>query len=65
VVKIIPSPGPLAPEDHSRGWAGELRGFLGFVTARSPWLLALTLLMLLPWVGSALTSAARCFIPYQ
>ena len=45
--------------------AAELRGFLAFVSGQSPMLLVLTLLMLLPWVGSRISAVARVFVPYR
>ncbi|MDD5628899.1 MAG: hypothetical protein PHU21_07535 [Elusimicrobia bacterium] len=66
VVKMIPAPPPpAAPQKPQRRVAEELRRFLAFVMGQSPMLLVLTLLMLLPWVGTRLAAAARVFVPYR
>ncbi len=66
VVKMVPAPRPPAVAARpSRPAAAELRRFLGFAAEQSPLLLVLTLLMLLPWVGSGMAAAARVFVPYK
>ena len=66
VVKMMPAPQTPAPAQSPRHRvAAELRGFLAFVSGQSPMLLVLTLLMLLPWVGSCLATAVRVFVPYR
>ncbi|MCX5795741.1 MAG: hypothetical protein NTY77_09630 [Elusimicrobia bacterium] len=66
VVKMMPAPpAPPAPQHPKRRVAGELRGFLAFVAGQYPMLLVLTLLMLLPWVGSRVAAAVRVFVPYR
>jgi hypothetical protein len=66
VVKMAPVPQPPAAAPQPRRQAAvELRRFLGFVAGQSPLLLVLTLLMLLPWVGSGMAAAARVFVPYK
>jgi hypothetical protein len=63
---MIPAPPPpAAPQKPQRRVAEELRRFLAFVMGQSPMLLVLTLLMLLPWVGTRLAAAARVFVPYR
>ncbi len=65
VVKMMPAPQQAEPQRPQRRPAEELRGFLAFVAGHSPMLLVLTLLMLLPWVGSRVAAVARVFVPYR
>jgi hypothetical protein len=68
VVKMMPAPPALAPSSSQRSkrlLARDARRFLAFVMDHSPMLLVLTLLMLLPWVGSRVAAVARIFVPYR
>ncbi|MBI5239669.1 MAG: hypothetical protein HY926_04295 [Elusimicrobia bacterium] len=66
VVKMVPAPrSPAAAPRSRRPAAAELRRFLRFAAGQSPLLLVLTLLMLLPWVGSGAAAASRVFVPYK
>jgi hypothetical protein len=66
VVKLAPAPPAPAPVQRpKRQLAKEMSGFLAFVAGQSPMLLALTVLMLLPWVGSGMVAAVRVFVPYR
>jgi len=66
VVKMMPAPqAPAAAPRRRRPIAAQLRGFLAFAADQSPLLLVLTLLMLLPWVGSGVAAAVRVFVPYR
>jgi hypothetical protein len=66
VVKMAPVPAPPAAAPQPKRQASvELRRFLGFAAEQSPLLLVLTLLMLLPWVGSGMAAAVRVFVPYK
>lgn len=67
VVKMVPAPSAPAPtpQRSQRRISEELRSFLTFAVGQSPVLLVLTLLMLLPWVGSGVAAAVRIFVPYR
>jgi hypothetical protein len=66
VVKLMPAPqAPAALSRPRRVLAAQMRGFLTFAADQSPLLLVLTLLMLLPWVGSGVAAAVRVFVPYR
>jgi hypothetical protein len=65
VVKMVPAPPAPTPQKPQRRLPDELRGFLRFAVGQSPLLLVLTLLMLLPWVGSGMAAAVRVFVPYR
>ena len=64
VVKIVPSP-DSGPGGSAPMPLRPLEEFLSFALGRAPFLLAATLLMLIPSLGGALLSAAEIFIPYR
>ena len=65
VVKMVSAPQASTEPARPQDAAARIAGFGGYVASHAPILLVLTLLMLLPWVGAGLTTAARVFVPYR
>jgi len=65
VVKIIPLGGEVPPPAPASPAAGGLSGFAAFAVQRGPWLIILTLLLLLPSLRAPARRAASVFSPYR
>jgi hypothetical protein len=67
VAKIIPVGGevPPPPVDSSPAANGKVGGFAKFAIQRGPWLIILTLLLLLPSLRAPARRAAAVFNPYR
>jgi len=65
VVKIIPLGGEVPPPVPAEPAAGGLSGFAAFAVQRGPWLIILTLLLLLPSLREPARRAASVFSPYR
>lgn len=63
VLKVAPAPGAAAPPAARA--PTRLENFVDYAGAQAPWLLILTLLLLVPATASALLRAARVFVPYH
>jgi hypothetical protein len=65
VVKIIPLGGEVPTPAPAEPSAGGLAGFAAFAAKRGPWLIILTLLLLLPSLRDPARRAAAVFSPYR
>lgn len=63
VLKVAPAPGSAAASAARR--PTRLERFVSYAVGQAPWLLILTLLLIVPATASALLRAARVFVPYH
>ncbi|MEK7857930.1 MAG: hypothetical protein AAB320_02205 [Elusimicrobiota bacterium] len=65
LVKIVPAPEAALREEPAPRSLWQPAEFLAYATDRSPWLLLITLLLVLPPLGGGLLRLAEFFIPYS
>jgi hypothetical protein len=65
VAKIMPVGGEVPPPAAPAANAGGRKGFARFAVERGPWLIILTLLLLLPSLRAPARRLASVFSPYR